>query len=674
MGKHSSNVSDVHLDVSRDVSRTGAADPAPLRSRKRAAKQRSAGRYLVRAGAAFLFQLRVPTVLVLRGFPPLVRLSIGPVTHLEARRIADFLAVNARMKMRELIDRPMTTVTDEQTDDGHLAIEANGEAYDSAEAEVQRRIKQAEIKTYLNTCLMMIRGSAALHAAHPIIIPEQEAFGQIIEVNRQLDARQAGNPHLTVVTENAGVLKGLAICNMERSLGLDDADSTEPVVVSAVESGRGLSAFPSVAEPTPKKPTGQPEVNVTDDFSTASMSLSLEDSWLDHDGDDVGYNDPADEDRKNVPRGSSTRPFFSVVARDYLRGRAEAKSKGKLKDIQTAEGRIKLFIELIGDHPVDTYTARDLQAYVNKLRYWPSDPKRRPSQLPAEAVIESNRDLRFKPLAKATLQDGYLAVIKPVFGRAATRFEFINPMIGVRLNYPDTAKASRPVEPLGAAKISAIFKTGIESGYLDLALLPLLGHLTGRRLGLLIYLRGSDIREKYEGVWVANTAGVIFGDGSWQRIGYKTDASLSFYVLHDILREVGFIQWAQAQGDRFLFPELMRLVRPANSASSYMQRLFQRAGIKPGNREVFHSLRSNKIAELQDNHEIDGKTARLQAGHSLGDDEHTLYGWRYLSEPRARQLATLALDPAIDFAQFKGLDYKSLAAAKRRNGKRWPTA
>jgi len=61
MAKHSSNVSEVHPDVSRDVSQTSAADPAPVRSRKRAAKQRRTGRYLVRAGAAFLFQLRVPT-------------------------------------------------------------------------------------------------------------------------------------------------------------------------------------------------------------------------------------------------------------------------------------------------------------------------------------------------------------------------------------------------------------------------------------------------------------------------------------------------------------------------------------------------------------------------------------------------------------------------------------
>jgi hypothetical protein len=50
MAKHSSNVSVVHPDVSRDVTQTGAADPAPVRSRKRAAKQGSFGRISSKRG------------------------------------------------------------------------------------------------------------------------------------------------------------------------------------------------------------------------------------------------------------------------------------------------------------------------------------------------------------------------------------------------------------------------------------------------------------------------------------------------------------------------------------------------------------------------------------------------------------------------------------------------
>ncbi|SSC64953.1 unnamed protein product [Ciceribacter selenitireducens ATCC BAA-1503] len=32
--------------------------------------------------------------------------------------------------------------------------------------------------------------------------------------------------------------------------------------------------------------------------------------------------------------------------------------------------RLNLFAELIGDHPIDTYTATDLQAFIDLIKYW----------------------------------------------------------------------------------------------------------------------------------------------------------------------------------------------------------------------------------------------------------------------------------------------------------------
>src|SRR5690606_35550614 len=81
-----------------------------------------------------------------------------------------------------------------------------------------------------------------------------------------------------------------------------------------------------------------------------------------------------------------------------------------------------------------------------------------------------------------------------------------------------------------------------------------------RRLGLLDRLKGNDIGEKYPSVFVAQTRGIALSQsGRWSRVPIKTDQSTTFFVLHDFLREIGFVEWAIAQGDRFLFPELMRL-------------------------------------------------------------------------------------------------------------------
>lgn len=203
----------------------------------------------------------------------------------------------------------------------------------------------------------------------------------------------------------------------------------------------------------------------------------------------------------------------------------------------------------------------------------------------------------------------------------------------------------------------------------DNAFLPLLGFLTGRRLGLLLHLKGSDFREKFEGVWVAQTSGIVQKDGVWQRVPIKTGASASFFVLHNFLSEIGFVQWAKQHGDQFLFSQLMRLQDPSKSASSYMARLFEEAGIKESRGEVFHSLRGGYIAETGDQN-IEKRVRQMQVGHEIGDDEHDKYGFRTLTEKKAQQLATLPLNPEIDLSMFRGLDFDKLAAAKRTKGRK----
>jgi hypothetical protein len=73
-------------------------------------------------------------------------------------------------------------------------------------------------------------------------------------------------------------------------------------------------------------------------------------------------------------------------------------------------------------------------------------------------------------------------------------------------------------------------------------------------VSLLVNLQGNDIRQKYPGVRVAQTGAIkLMGDGTWRRIQIKTDASTTFFVLHDFLREIGFINWAAAPGKKLPF-------------------------------------------------------------------------------------------------------------------------
>ncbi|MDR7029832.1 hypothetical protein [Rhizobium rosettiformans] len=157
----------------------------------------------------------------------------------------------------------------------------------------------------------------------------------------------------------------------------------------------------------------------------------------------------------------------------------------------------------------------------------------------------------------------------------------------------------------------------------------------------------------------------------WQRVPVKTEESLKFFVLHDFFREIGFIEWAKRQGNNFLFPDLTRLADPAKSASSYMQRLFEKAGIEKGNREVFHSLRGGNIEEMRSN-KIDDRARLMQAGHALGHDEHSRYGFAAVGEDHAFEIAFAQLRAKVDFSVFKGLNFDRLSRNRRQKGHKEP--
>ncbi|MDW9921191.1 hypothetical protein GOB36_11655 [Sinorhizobium meliloti] len=468
------------------------------------------------------------------------------------------------------------------------------------------------------------------------------SIGNIVRISREVVARQEGRPHDALIADNADMLVAAAASR----LGQPPAERASPT-----------SLVPTSSPPPEvmKQATGI-EVRPAPPQAYSGMIAKSED-----------FVPAFKQDRRTVARPTSAKPLFSEVAREYLAARI-ANTSEENKDVGTARFRINLFIDLIGDHPVDTYTLTDLQAYVELIKCWPAKLKGRDKDKTPRQIIADNADLHLEPLSKKSMQDGYIPVVKAVIAHGATIYGYTSQVAGTHLKYPETARPSIPSEPLAYHKISKLMATAVQTGYLDNAMLPLLAILTGRRLGLLIYLKGSDIREKYKGVWVAQTEGVHIVNGRWTRIPYKTPASITFFVLHNFLVEIGFVRWAVEQGDNFLFPELTRLVDPSKSASSYMGRLFQRAKIKEAKGEVFHSLRGGFIEEASDQ-DVERKDRKLQAGHQLGDDEHELYGFRALSERKARKIANLQLNPEIDLSFYQGLDFAAMAAKKRTPGR-----
>ncbi|MDP9562087.1 UNVERIFIED_ORG: hypothetical protein J2740_003294 [Rhizobium nepotum] len=107
----------------------------------------------------------------------------------------------------------------------------------------------------------------------------------------------------------------------------------------------------------------------------------------------------------------------------------------------------------------------------------------------------------------------------------------------------------------------------------------------------------------------------------------------------------------------------MRPADPSKSASSYMTRLMEEAGIKNVAQEKFHSLRAGYISASGDEG-IEARDRKLQTGHELGADKHELCGFKTFTETNARQIAFMPL-PDIDITPYRGLTFDELAKAKQ---------
>ncbi len=624
----------VSLDVQSDVSPDAEIISAKKRNRK--LKTRSSGLYLVRSGGTYLFQIRLPKRIGGGAGSRPIRVSLGALPHQQARELANALGALAPTLFREIEKR----MAGKRGPNSKTAKDLGDEGV--ADEDWPFDFASVFLKAALYDIVQPPR------APTPAEAEGHEMMRGLVRIGREVSAKQAGQPHDEMIADHAELLASRHVAKYQAA--------ASPVSISE-ELYTSVSA-PLV--PVPYQPSSSPLPEPTP-LTQSNADPGSKDKRL------ISADVPAafQLDRRTVVRPASSKPLFSHVASNYLAKRKSSKSEEN-KDISIAEMRLNLFAELIGDHPIDTYTATDLQAFIDLIKYWPKDVKCRPAHLTAREIIASNQDYRFETMARKTLEEGYLAVVKAALNSGQVDHDY-RPIANAKLFYPDLARPPVHTQPLAKAKIEKVFQTGVASGMFDYAFLPLIGFLTGRRLGLLLHLQGSDFREKFDGVWVAQTSGIVLSDGKWKRVPIKNTASASFFVLNNFLAEIGLVQWAQERGDQFLFPELMRLMRPSKSASSYMGRLFEKAGIEKSRGEVFHSFRSGYIADAGDNN-IERRDRKMQVGHEVGDDEHDKYGFRTLTERKARLLASLPIE--ADVSMFRGLDFDEFANAKRTRGRK----
>jgi hypothetical protein len=280
-------------------------------------------------------------------------------------------------------------------------------------------------------------------------------------------------------------------------------------------------------------------------------------------------------------------------------------------------------------------------------------------------MIEKGKASGAPGLSESTLINNYLGRIKTIIRRGCESAKVSSGIEGTRLVVPQAVPKPVIKLMLDYDGLNKLFHAGIATGLMADTMLPLLGFLSGRRLGLLTFLHGRNFQQSH-GAWVVQPKSPVERNGVWIKVPIKTNESLGPYVIHEFLSEIGFVDWARRRDD-FVFTALLDTADPADAASKRMQRLYDSVGIDRKVWAAYHGLRHAKIDEDRAS-KVAERTTRKQVGHELGD-VHSNYGNRGLLRTELVELSTVPLPREIDWDMFRALDFDKLADAKPRRGR-----
>ncbi|WP_454686951.1 hypothetical protein [Agrobacterium leguminum] len=261
--------------------------------------------------------------------------------------------------------------------DSEMTLEA------SAEALIEMR---GELKAYLRM----------IDQPDPPFTPEelQKTAGirDLVGLYRELRKQEDGEPYNDLIVSNAQLLEQTALAKLGQT-------ARSSVASAAIVHEPAAAPLPAVIE--------APTQVARDESGKRIPAFKL--------------------DRRTAARKPSTLPRLGEIMDEYLEKRKLKSGPKGAKDIKTARARLYIFIELIGDHPVDTYNITDLQAFIDLMQFWPGDNNLRDPSMSAMQIIDGNRNLRLQPLTLKSLQEGYVAVVKAAIRSLMTDGEYPDP-------------------------------------------------------------------------------------------------------------------------------------------------------------------------------------------------------------------------------------------------------
>lgn len=351
--------------------------------------------------------------------------------------------------------------------------------------------------------------------------------------------------------------------------------------------------------------------------------------------------------------GITADTLLSVAWSPEIAARREAlKREGKdTRYIEHIESSAAAFLELIGDRPLRTYMPADLQNFSSRLAKIPTSRKKRPEfqGLSMMAAAEKNAKLRSPlPCMSARTIKSYMNEISTLWKRATAGVMNVRPITQLRVPPPKNAPESVVRQGFPPEALSKWLSDAATRREARKRWFPLLGLLTGMRLAELVYLQPKDICE-YEGRMVIDLRTPIILDGKESKRPLKTKSSARVISIHQLLFDLGFVDWAHTVKGPWLFPECHNASDPADATQKAMNFWIKRLGIHTRLAQTFHSLRHNANSWLT-------LRASLQiADRQLGHAPTTIsegYLFRLLQPEEIDMVRTCPPPTDVDFSPY----------------------
>lgn len=333
------------------------------------------------------------------------------------------------------------------------------------------------------------------------------------------------------------------------------------------------------------------------------------------------------------------------------------------KKIDTDYNRVKDFIGYAGDKPINKYRYLEFQEFANLLAHVPASYSVKPefrgmTQFEAAAHNDSlEPKKRHKTLTGKTIETNYLSPLNMIFHDMCAHHGFPSPLANVSIRISANARESTDRLPIEVPELNIWLAHAAKEDRGDNKWLPLLGTVTGARIGELIRLQRKDIYQVEGGIWVLDlTTDLTDAEGLPVARRIKNKSSRRIIAIHQAIVDAGFIDYVRTfPKDGWIFPWAFHhgkevVKRPADAASKRLNAQLKKVGIHKEIETTFHSTR-HTAKDIMRLAKIDQRTHDMQTGHAQKTVSDG-YGAKKLKREQLEVLAALPLPEGLDLSPY----------------------